>query len=179
MEKIKCKNGHYYDPDKHTSCPYCGIDIADFAINRASHIADYQNHSDVEAYGKTIPIQDIIIEKPKEIKTEPVVGWLVVLSEKNKGKDYRILSGRNKIGRGETNEISLYHDEDVSLMEHANIIYEPSSNNFYLTLGGGRGLIYLNDQLLLAETKLKKEDHIKIGKTELVFIPFCTETFCW
>ena len=23
MKRIKCRNGHYYDSDKYTSCPFC------------------------------------------------------------------------------------------------------------------------------------------------------------
>ncbi len=177
---IQCKNGHYYDPEKHTSCPYCGIDIADFVISRSSQIVDYGHNSSAESYGKTVPIEDFIKQqKPNEDIVEPVVGWLVIISNRKKGEDYRILSGRNKIGRFNDNEISLSHDEDVSPQEHGNIIYDPSSHDFYLTLGGGRGLMYLNDQLLLSDTKINKDDRIKIGKTEMVFVPLCTESFHW
>jgi len=179
MEKIKCKNGHYYDPERHTNCPYCGVDINDFMINRESHTANYGNVNDMESYGKTLPIQDIMKEKQIEKKVEPVVGWLVVTSEKNRGMDYRILAGKNKIGKSSTNEIALCHDESVGQFEHANLIYDSYSSSFYLTLGEERGLVDLNGELILSDKKLKKDDHIRIGNTELLFIPFCSETFRW
>ena len=27
MMMRRCKNGHYYEPEKYTTCPYCGVDI--------------------------------------------------------------------------------------------------------------------------------------------------------
>lgn len=179
MEKIQCKNGHYYDPEKHTICPYCSLDIDDFVINIPKQTANYGNvRMDVETYGKTMPIYEEKTEV-KEENVEPVVGWLVIISQDKKGKDYRILTGRNRIGKSAKNEISLSHDLSVLEDEHANIIYDPLSSKFFLSLGSGRGLAYLNEQLVMSETVIQKGDHIKIGSTEMVFVPFCTESFKW
>lgn len=179
MEKITCKNGHFYDPEKHTNCPYCGIEINDFIINRDSHTADYSTDKDVESYGKTLPLQDFLAGKQVEEKVEPVVGWIVVISGKNRGRDYHILTGRNRIGRLVTNEIVLDYDESVEQSEHANILYDPNSNCFYLALGGGRGLVYLNGELISSRVELNRDDHILVGKTEFIFTPFCSSTFQW
>lgn len=173
MEKIICKNGHSYDPEKHTNCPYCGIDINDFIINRESHTANYSNQNDVESYGKTLPLQDYLAGKQAEEKAQPVVGWIVEISGKNRGRDYRILTGRNRIGRVAANEIVLDYDEAIEQIEHANILYDPNKNCFYLAIGGGRGLVYLNGELISSKVELKTNDHILVGKTEFVFIPFC------
>lgn len=32
MRRVTCEKGHSYDADKHTSCPYCGVNIDDFEI---------------------------------------------------------------------------------------------------------------------------------------------------
>lgn len=32
MRRVTCEKGHTYDADKHTSCPYCGVNIDDFDI---------------------------------------------------------------------------------------------------------------------------------------------------
>jgi hypothetical protein len=37
MSMIRCKNGHYYESDKHTQCPYCGVQNVDFMVTQAHH----------------------------------------------------------------------------------------------------------------------------------------------
>ncbi|MDF2542602.1 MAG: hypothetical protein K0S47_2320 [Herbinix sp.] len=178
MEKVRCKNGHYYDPEWHTNCPYCGIDIEDFIIHKGSQSANYGHSFEEESYGKTMPIQDYLPNQKKN-NVGPVAGWLVVLNGSNKGKDYHILIGRNKIGRLTMNEIALEQDEAVELLEHGNIIYDTVSNSFTITPGSATALIYVNDQILLGERILKEKDHIRVGRTELLFVPLCSEEFRW
>lgn len=180
MEKITCKKGHLYDPEKHSSCPYCGIDIDDFVINIPTHSANYSHSkNEAEKYGKTIPMTGYLEESKKEEVIEPVVAWVIIMSGQKRGMDYRIVSGRNKLGREITNDICISHDNSISAQEHANIIYDPNSKTFYIALGSGRGLAYLNGHLVMAEEVLKANDKIRIGSTEMLFVPLCNSEFNW
>ncbi|MFP4698416.1 MAG: FHA domain-containing protein [Eubacteriales bacterium] len=196
MAKISCEKGHYYDPEKHTLCPYCGIQIDDFEINYKEtgqkKDPDYgatmpKNGFNPKEVGKTMPKENINDDAFKTVamgmtdskENELVVGWLVCLDGENKGKDYKILIGRNRIGRDHTNEIIIDSDMAISRDEHSCVIYDPVGNNYYLVQGRGRGLCYVNEKLLISELLLKPYDKIKIGNTELMFIPLCSEQFKW
>lgn len=207
MSKICCSKGHYYDPTRHTSCPYCGVAIDDFQVHSPSGGNPYgnttpqgggysdpvgktmpQGFSSPEPIGKTMPkdmpvqtdsFKTVAMGVPTNSEIEPVVGWLICINGKLKGKDFKILAGRNKIGREASNDISLPTDNTISREEHANIIYDPRSNKFYITQGSSRGLVYLNDNLVISDAILQDYDKIKLGNVELVFIAFCDEKFTW
>src|SRR5262245_22865422 len=52
----------------------------------------------------------------------PVVGWLVALDGKHKGDDFRIVEGKNKIGRNADCQVVI-SDESIG-GEHALISYD-------------------------------------------------------
>jgi FHA domain. len=109
---------------------------------------------------------------------DPVVGWLVCVEGASKGRDYQIMSGQNTIGRGQTN-ISIKGDDSISREKHAVVIYDSKHNRFFIQGGDGRDLVYVNDVAILAVTELHAYDSIEIGKSRLLFIPFCGEEFKW
>ncbi len=175
----RCDNGHYYDSKKHTSCPFCGVKNLDISINktmakRPSAEADFEPAaaSDVGA-NKTVGIFK------KKLGLDPVVGWLVATDGPEKGKDYRITAERNFIGRSETMDISIQGDETISRENHTVVSFNPKNLSFLLFPGDSRGLTYLNDEEVVAPTKLNPYDVIEIGQSRLTFIPFCGEKFQW
>jgi pSer/pThr/pTyr-binding forkhead associated (FHA) protein len=108
-----------------------------------------------------------------------VTGWLVEISGQNIGKDYRIGDGKNRIGRGPDKlEIVITGDQSIS-RTHTVILYDATSTAFYLQPNEGDGMAYVNGELVLSPQKLKKGDRIKLGNTELYFVPFCGEDFSW
>lgn len=109
---------------------------------------------------------------------EPVVGWLVCIEGEEQGKSYNLKDGRNFIGRSAQMDIVL-KDNTVSRDKHAVILYEPKKREFLAQPGESRELFYLNDEVVLGFVKLKVNDVIQIGNTKLMFIPFCSEAFCW
>ena len=115
----------------------------------------------------------------KSIGTEPVVGWLVCVKGVHFGEDFKIKSGRNFIGRSGSMNISLSADKAVSRDKHAILTYDPKSNSFLIQPGESSELCYVNDEAVLVPTKLKHNDRISLGETELVFVPFCSDTFSW
>lgn len=115
----------------------------------------------------------------KETGIEPVVGWLVVVQGQEKGRDYRLKSARNFIGRGEDMDVCLAGDQSVSRSRHAVVVYEPKSRTFLAQPGDSRELFYVNDQVVLAPVALQRGDRIQVGGTVLMLVPLCDENFSW
>ncbi|GEM_PF-1944376 len=110
---------------------------------------------------------------------EPVVGWLIVLDGQEKGKDYRLVAGKNSIGRTSSNHICLANDKAVSRENHATVMFDPRNMKYFLIDGGGDGIIYVNGNPLLQSVQLQERDVIEVGQTRLLFMPLCNETFRW
>lgn len=115
----------------------------------------------------------------KEMGIDPVVGWLVCISGAEKGRDYRIHSDNNFIGRGETMDICLRGDDTISRINHAVISYDTRERIFYFSRGDGRSIVRLNGKAMFEAAVLQPYDVIEIGKMELIFIPLCGERFEW
>lgn len=110
----------------------------------------------------------------------PVVGWLVIIAGPGKGTSIEFSFGKNEIGRDKSQHIPLdYGDDNISREAHAFIEYDPREKKCYLIKGAN--LVYLNGSRIAsgAESDLYMGDVIEIGSTQLVFMPFCGESFCW
>jgi pSer/pThr/pTyr-binding forkhead associated (FHA) protein len=115
----------------------------------------------------------------KKLGVDPVVGWLVCVEGPDRGRDYRVRSGRNFIGRAQQMHISIGGDPAVSREKHAAISYDPKHGHFKLLPGEGSGLTYVNDETVDVPVELKPYDTIELGETKLKFVPFCGEYFRW
>lgn len=201
MDMKRCPQGHFYDAAKTAACPYCaGSDKQNRAIVLDS--STYPQTKDLnpeEDVLKTRPIQDtgIPVTRPlndprqkekenktvavvyKEIGMDPVTGWLVCIDGPSKGKDYRLHSAKNLIGRSEKMDVCLTGDDTVSRDVHAIVSYEPRKGVFRIYQGESKGLVYLNGEEVINPVELKAYDCIEVGKTKLLFIPFCGENFKW
>lgn len=109
----------------------------------------------------------------------PVVGWLVCVEGEHMGEDFRLVSGRNFIGRSSDMDVALTKDHSISRNKHAIVVYEPKSNVFMIQPGDSRELSYLNEKVILQTEQIEAYDMIALGKTKLVFIPFCNMQFQW
>jgi hypothetical protein len=115
-----------------------------------------------------------------EIKTEPVVGWLVCIGGATLGVSYQLKSGKNFIGRSEAeNDIVIKNDMSVSRVKHAIIVYDPKSKRFLAQPGLSSELFYLNDEVVLQAAPMEARDILQIGETKLMFIPLCGPEFTW
>ncbi len=171
----RCNNGHYYDPQKHSSCPYCGVQNLDIDIGKtmAKRAEGTPRGEAASGEGKTVGLFR------KKLGIDPVVGWLVAVEGPERGNDYRITSERNFIGRAENMDVSIPGDETISRENHAIVSYNPKNNSFRLFPGESRGLVYLNEEEVITPAQLKAYDSIEIGETKLRFVPFCNEHFQW
>jgi hypothetical protein len=182
----RCENGHYFDPKKHTTCPHCGVGAIHFErslkLGASSDEERTRPASVLTAASSGVaddaPTRGVLLVQ-EGARIDPVVGWLVARSGPEKGKDYRIRSENNTVGRSKEMYICISGDESISRERHTVITFDPQTNAFYLSPGEGRGLVYLNGEALLAHKQLAPYDEIMLGKTQLVFVPFCGEKFKW
>ncbi|MGI6315460.1 MAG: FHA domain-containing protein [Christensenellales bacterium] len=183
----QCEKGHFYDEGRFSSCPYC--ETAPVAAVQPSLAASSVGKTVAVAsgpIGKTVAVNNagpdrgktVAIMKEK-IGLDPAVGFLVCVKGPHRGKDYRLMAGRNALGRSGDADISLPDDPTVSREKHAIITYDERNNQFVLSPGTGRGVTYLNDQLVEAARDISAYDRIELGATVLVFLPLCGPRFNW
>ncbi|THB64191.1 MAG: FHA domain-containing protein [Desulfovibrio sp.] len=115
----------------------------------------------------------------KDLSINPVVGWLVCVQGPEKGRDYRIRSEKNYIGRSEAMQICIKGDDSISRDKHGIISYNPKTNSFRIMPGESVGLVFLNEKEVDQPQDLAPYDTIELGKTKLLFVPFCGEKFQW
>lgn len=200
----RCTNGHYYDETRHSLCPHCGVNIdLNLGVTMPKRPSASEDLSKTQAkfpeanpeLGRTVakiqeglknnhtpPNQNdgkTVAVVRRKMGIDPVVGWLVCIEGPDKGKDYRIRSERNFIGRSEKMDICIASDDAISRDNHAIVSYSPKKRQFRIYPGDSRGLVYLNDEEVITADQLKRYDVIELGKTKLMFIPFCSESFEW
>lgn len=192
MNLIKCNNNHYYDADKFPTCPYCSDMQSGFSqtmpANEQSDIGPTQPETEVTTTTtqNTVPptVLDTDIQKTvgfyeEDMGLEPVVGWLVCIEGNLIGKDFRLTSGRNFIGRGSDMDVVLEGDPSVSRTAHAIVVYEPKENVYLIQPGASKELSYLNDSVVLESKVIAPNDVITVGATKLLFVPCCSKVFNW
>ena len=208
MAMVRCDaNEHHYDNSKHSSCPHCtsgrGNDDKTSIIAKARHKPQQGGYEDDTFIRDKKPIHGVPTTKdngPKTVapwarkKTKkdeltseiqssysgaPVVGWLVLIEGKEKGRDFRLIPEINTIGRGSQNTINIDNgDTEIAREKHCLIEYDVKSGEFILERGSKS--TYHNDKGVRGDGKiLELGDIIEIGSTKLKFIPFCNSDFCW
>lgn len=110
---------------------------------------------------------------------DPVVGWLVCIEGADQGRDYRLRSGRNVIGRGLQMQVPIGGDPAVLPENHAVVGYEPAHRRFRLIPMAGKEHVAVNGQRVQQPVELQPFDAIAVGKTVLLFVPCCGEHFAW
>ncbi len=191
MPMKRCDNGHYYDSEKHSTCPSCGVSDLEIGKTRPQNqvssaldgLAGRQEEQGTHSPGQpqVRPNEEAYTVGFFRKKTgiDPVVGWLVCTKGPDRGRDYRIHSEKNFIGRSPSMNICIQNDESVSRDNHASVSYNPRNKSFKIHPGSSRGLVYLNGKDVDMPTELSVYDIIELGQTKLVFIPFCGEKFQW
>ena len=195
MNMQQCaQGGHFYDASIHSSCPYCTnapvgatmpLDVGRTMPLDTGRTTPIAQPSERGGENRTVahgPVGDIgrtVAVIKEELGIDPVVGWLVSLDGKEKGRDYRIHTDNNFIGRGEKMDICIRGDDTISRENHAVLTYDSRDKIFYFSPGDGRSIVRLNDKPVLAAQEIKAYDVVEIGKTKLVFLPLCGEKFEW
>jgi hypothetical protein len=112
---------------------------------------------------------------------EPVVGWLVVIGGPGLGAFRPIFEGNNTIGRAPGQRVPVdFGDDAISAEEQAYLRYDSSDRTFLFVPNLAKtNVVRLNDDKPTAAVKLRPMDVITMGRTQLVFVPFCGEEFDW
>lgn len=112
---------------------------------------------------------------------DPVVGWLVVVGGPGIGQYRPIFEGNNSIGRGAGNRIPVdFGDDAISTDEQAYIRYDSSERSFLFVPNLAKtNVVALNEKRPTGAVELAQMDVITMGRTQLVFVPFCGPDFDW
>lgn len=191
---VSCPHGHYYDANKYQGCPYCSsgnfsptVDPFGGAVAPATEAPAQGNGfggfaptmapqgSAAESMGKT---QFVDLSTPAGSPL-PVVGWLVAIAGPVRGRDYRIHTGYNYIGR-ERGDVVIRGDATISAEKDANVTYVSQTRRFYIAHELGKNVLLVNDLPVIGgSTELHNYDVITVGSTKLVFLALCGEQFSW
>ena len=116
-----------------------------------------------------------------EFKSDPVVGWLVIVGGQGIGTYRPIFEGNNTIGRAPENRIPIdFGDNAISGHEQAYIRYDSTDRSFLFVPNLSKtNVVSVNDQRPTAAVPLQAMDVITMGRTQLVFVPFCGPEFDW
>ena len=163
-EKICPHCGRSYDASL-SECPRCKGDVDDW--NDETKPVQDSNEDDIT----------IGFKNPKGMAVTPVVGWLVCTVGKDKGRDFRLHVENNFVGRGVNQDVRI-SDQKIS-REHFLITYDPVEDEYSISLIKGKGIIRINGTRLSGDQILKKGDNIKVGDTNLVFIPLEKSDVTW
>lgn len=150
---------------------------------------DGGQRSVMDEVNKTLPPKGYEMRVDTENKTvgamkndhgfEPVVGWLVCIEGKERGRDYRLFGRINTVGRGENMDVCVRGDCGITRDAHFRVAYDPKNNGFHIIPGNGSNNTYLNNEPIYMQAKLNAYDLIEVSSTKLVFIPLCEQRFTW
>src|SRR5881394_738435 len=99
---IRCSEGHFYDPSKHSSCPWCALPAgAENSPEKTRAVRPPEmppppplpGAAAVAPVGATRRVGQIAPTGPK--RPEPVVGWLVCVEGPDRGRDFRLHAEKN------------------------------------------------------------------------------------
>jgi hypothetical protein len=204
----RCPEGHFYDPTKHNSCPWCALpaDIEGGERTRPAGPPPLP-HPSAAPHAMAVappppppplptphaapppPPPPPPLPKPGATrragaetmgaKNDPVVGWLVCLAGPDRGRDFRLHAEKNFIGRSPLMDVCVAGDETVSRDKHATVIFDPKKQTFWTLPGDASGLVYLNGDIVHSPAQMQSDDVLEVGHTKLVLIPFCGEKYTW
>lgn len=112
---------------------------------------------------------------------DPVVGWLVVVGGPGIGQYRPIYEGNNTMGRSSQNRIPVdFGDDAISSEEQAYIRYDSAERSFLFVPNLAKtNVVSINEKRPTGAVELTQMDVITMGRTQLVFVPFCGPEFDW
>ena len=181
-----CKNGHNYDSSL-SECPYCPqsevATVLQTATQSQKTVVDKQVNIKTSPYisktkagdAKTSiasqPQKTIIKEESPKEKTvqktptgKKLAGWIVSFDLDPSGADFKILEGRNKLGKSNYCNI-VVNDESIS-DEHALLFY--GDNKIILQDELSTNGTFVNGKKINERVQLKDGDKIKFGDISFI-----------
>lgn len=159
---IRCQNGHMFSSRRYgTICPYCNIETA-------AREKKETGESEISAEEALFLTEE-----------HPVCGWIVCVAGPRRGKDYKIMEGKNFVGRADDMDIQILGDNKISRRNHCIIVYDEKQSQTMILPGDSNGMVYLNEKAVFVPTPLSKFDVIELGDSKFAYVPFCGEDFKW
>lgn len=112
---------------------------------------------------------------------DPVAGWLVIVGGPGIGQYRPIFEGNNTVGRAASNRIPIdFGDDAISAEEQAYIRYDSADRSFLFVPNLAKtNVVSVNEKRPTGAVELAQMDVITMGRTQLVFVPFCGPDFDW
>ena len=117
-------------------------------------------------------------KNPAQMQAGFVVGWLVCINGVQKGRDYRLCRGFNRLGGSDKMDIAVKGDSKLGAFVSCAIVYDDKSNEFFAVKREDEH-VFLNEESLKGAVKLTSGDRIKAGDSEFEFVAFCREGRLW
>lgn len=116
-----------------------------------------------------------------QFSCDPVVGWLVIVGGPGIGSFRPVYEGNNSIGRALTQRIPIdFGDDAISSEEQAFIRYDSSDRSFLFVPNLSKtNVVSVNNARPTGAVELSAMDVIVMGRTQIVFVPFCGKDFDW
>jgi hypothetical protein len=131
--------------------------------------------------GRTQLVRGKVQVKRGEFEQDPVVAWLVVVGGPGIGCYRPIFEGNNTVGRASSQRIPIdFGDDSISSEEQAYIRYDSGARSFLFVPNLAKtNVVSINDKRPTGAVELNQMDVITMGRTQLVFVPFCGADFDW
>ena len=188
MNIKRCDNGHIYNGSVYGECPYCKGGVqSNMGSDERQENMNVQNKVQAPVAASPNYLMDSVVEEDDKtvafwnngLTVDPTVGWLVCIHGQDKGKDFRIKSEKNFIGRSEEMDICIKGDRSISRRNHCIISYNPKQRNFMIMPGDGTGIVYVDGEAVYTPRSLNSFVTIEIGESRFVFVALCGENFDW
>lgn len=181
MAIIRCSCGFFYDEEKYGVCPKCSGAYRAGRTEESVLLID----GAAKAVRKGVSTGLIGTEKGGDgadafIQTGEtgfLAGWLVCVRGPQRGRDFRIFPGFNRIGRQTYSDVCL-EDALVARENHCSVVYEPKQGNFFLVPGMGT-VTLKNGKRIDGTEPLAAGDVIGLGESLLAFVPFGWKEYTW
>jgi hypothetical protein len=158
-----CPEGHPQE-DTWEQCPFCTADgLPGGRAESHPELADETEPAPPEP-GKGA----VVVPKKKPKVERALTGWVVAVSGEQEGEDFRILAGRNVLGKAATVDIVL-KDSWVS-ERHA--VLESQNGTYRLSDLESRHGTFVNGERIAEPHAVSDGDRIRLGRTELKFRSF-------
>lgn len=132
------------------------------------------------------PVRTSLVRGKQQVRRgafeqDPVVGWLVIVGGPGIGQYRPIFEGNNTVGRSTANRIAIdFGDDAISGEEQAYIRYDSSDRSFLFVPNLAKtNVVSVNDRRPTGAVELQAMDVVTMGRTQLVFVPFCGPEFDW
>lgn len=204
MAFSECENGHIYDTQQYTSCPYCknkevriefgtsndtigktapismGSSIGKTApISMGSNIGKTVPVSAGSNIGKTVPVSaGSNIDKTVSVSSK-VYGWLVSIDGKDCGTDYKITSANCTVGTAIDADVLLSGVDSTYSGKLFRICFDKRGGQFYIVPDQGFTDIYIGGEPVFTQRMIPTGTQLEVGGTKYVFVAFCNEKFSW